>query len=347
MEIIDQLWISPLRSKLKFTLLPNYTLVNQCSFSVILFLLSGNESLFSTFINKICASGSVNHYNNCLHRLFIMASDNCCNYFSKNYDDVSTKYSKVNFSCHIPGDPLEYCLAKYTADLNDLNSGELNNQFTAIREDSSGNRVKDIIGSEVVVNLLPISSISACAECMIFDGEFDDPVINEINITFYQCDSWGVNAIELSETVSLSPLNSACVFKIVNTNECDISVRAAIGLEVLPIANTGTDVSVHKNDTTSISIVDERARIIYEWKNELFCYTSRQVEKEGQVLLADNLEITDSLVEFSVAGDLTIVEWIHVEYRDKSENLKSTIQSRLSQSDLDIVGLDGRYLLHV
>ncbi|MFT4535092.1 MAG: hypothetical protein ACI9P5_002457, partial [Saprospiraceae bacterium] len=84
----------------------------------------------------------------------------------------------------------------------------------------------------------------------------------------------------------------------------------------------------------------------YTYPNELFDNTPSNFVKMGPGLMAENLEISDSLGVFSVTGDNAIVDWIHVELRSKNDN-KATIATRsgLLQRDGDIVDLDGTSLL--
>jgi uncharacterized protein YjdB len=84
----------------------------------------------------------------------------------------------------------------------------------------------------------------------------------------------------------------------------------------------------------------------YTYGNELYDDTPVRFVKVGPGLMADNLEILDSVGIFSVTGDNAIVDWIHVELRDKNDN-KVTIATRsgLLQRDGDIVDLDGISLL--
>ena len=84
----------------------------------------------------------------------------------------------------------------------------------------------------------------------------------------------------------------------------------------------------------------------YTYGNELFDDTPSKFVKMGPGLLAENLEISDSLAVFSVTGDNAIVDWIHVELRDKNDNTVTiATRSGLLQRDGDIVDLDGTSLL--
>ncbi len=67
----------------------------------------------------------------------------------------------------------------------------------------------------------------------------------------------------------------------------------------------------------------------------------------GAGLLPDNITIPDSLTVFGVTGENAIVDWVHVEIRDKNDytNVLST-RSGLVQRDGDVVDLDGISLLN-
>jgi len=67
-----------------------------------------------------------------------------------------------------------------------------------------------------------------------------------------------------------------------------------------------------------------------------------QYDKIGPGLLAENLEILDSLSVFSVTGDNAIVDWVHVELRSKEDpTVPIATRSGLLQRDGDVVDLDG------
>ena len=84
----------------------------------------------------------------------------------------------------------------------------------------------------------------------------------------------------------------------------------------------------------------------YTYVNELFDDIPSKFDKVGPGLLAENLEITDSIGVFSVLGDNAIVDWLHVELRDKNDSTVTiATRSGLLQRDGDIVDLDGTSLL--
>ncbi len=80
----------------------------------------------------------------------------------------------------------------------------------------------------------------------------------------------------------------------------------------------------------------------YSNSNELYDDTASKFVKMGPGLLPENMVISDPMSVFSVSGDNAIVDWVHVELRDKNDNT-ATIATRsgLLQRDGDIVDLDG------
>ncbi len=80
----------------------------------------------------------------------------------------------------------------------------------------------------------------------------------------------------------------------------------------------------------------------YTYKAELFDDSQDKFLKMGPGLLDENLHIIDSIGVFSVTGDNAIVDWVHVELRDKDDNTAPiATRSGLVQRDGDVVDLDG------
>ncbi|MDF1694813.1 MAG: Ig-like domain-containing protein [Saprospiraceae bacterium] len=84
----------------------------------------------------------------------------------------------------------------------------------------------------------------------------------------------------------------------------------------------------------------------YTYMRDQFMNTPSKFNKLGPGLLAENIQIEDSLTVFSVTGDNAIVDWVHVELRSKDDMLVPiATRSGLLQRDGDIVDLDGSSLL--
>lgn len=113
-----------------------------------------------------------------------------------------------------------------------------------------------------------------------------------------------------------------------------------LSIQGQPLMRDGLRVSAYTGENL-IPIKDP-----YTYQNELFDDISSKFDKVGPGLMVENLEIIDSLGVFSVLGDNAIVDWIHVELRDKNDSTVTfATRSGLLQRDGDIVDLDGTSLL--